>query len=166
MAGDTNGAEEVHATQDAQEKQAKVSGDGHGATDSVDCECAIGKRGARIAGLEAQTAKSAQIADELRAQIAGFKAQGENDRIDFRLRLAGGAQPQGGPRGADRPRRRRGGVRGGGALAVLAGRSTSQETSQNISGATSMEPAGVTGVTAERNMKRWEYIAGLTEKEA
>lgn len=89
MAGDTNGAEEVHATQDAQEKQAKVSGDGHGAAGSVDCECAIGKRGARIAELEAQTAKSAQMADELRAQIAELKAQGENDRIDFRLRLPG-----------------------------------------------------------------------------
>lgn len=37
----------------------------------------------------AEAAKSAQTADELRAQIAELKAQGESDRIDFRLRLAG-----------------------------------------------------------------------------
>ena len=41
------------------------------------------------AELEAQAAKSAQTADELRTQIVELKAQGESDRIDFRLRLAG-----------------------------------------------------------------------------
>lgn len=95
MAGDTNGTEEALAAQDAQaandtrEKQAKVSGDGHGAAGNADYECAIGERNARIAELEAQAAKSAQAAGELRAQIAELKAQGENYRIDFRLRLAG-----------------------------------------------------------------------------
>lgn len=37
----------------------------------------------------AEAAKSAETADELRVQIADLKAQGESDRIDFRLRLAG-----------------------------------------------------------------------------
>lgn len=100
MAGDTNGAEEALAAQgaqaadDAQEKQqAEVSGgSGDGANGGVDYERAIGKRDARIAELEAQVAeaaKSAETTDELRAQIAEHKAQGESDRIDFRLRLAG-----------------------------------------------------------------------------
>lgn len=177
MAGDTNGAEEARSAQgaqtadDAQEKQqAEVSGgsggDGAGGTDY---ERAIGERDARIAELEAQVAeaaKSAQTADELRAQIAELKAQGESDRIDFRLRLAGARNLKA-------------------ARAVLANHdgdvealvaaepwlfsqagATSQQTSQNISGTTGMEPVGVAGSSDERDLRRWECIAGLTEEEA
>ena len=100
MAGDTNGAEEARSAQgmqtagDAQEKQqAEVSGgSGGGGAGDTDYERAIGERDARIAKQEAQVAeaaKSAQTADELRAQIAELKAQGESNRIDFRLRLTG-----------------------------------------------------------------------------
>lgn len=175
MAGDTNGAEEALAAQgaqaadDAQEKQqAEVSGgSGNGANGGVDYERAIGKRDARIAELEAQVAeaaKSAETTDELRAQIAEHKAQGESDRIDFRLRLAGARNLKA-------------------ARAVLAdhdgdvealvaaepwlfsqARGASNKTSRNI-GATGMEPAGVAGGSAERDIRRWERIAGLTEEE-
>lgn len=139
MAGDTNGTEEALAAQDVQaaddtrEKQAKVGDDGHGAAGSADYERAIGERNARIAELE---------------------AQGENYRIDFRLRLAGARNLKA-------------------AHAVLTDHDsdvealaaaeswlfsqtgcTSQETSQNISGATGMESVGVAGGTAEHDMRR------------
>ena len=77
MAGDTNDAEEALAAQgaqaadDAQEKRrTEVSSGGpdDGSSSGVDYEWVIGERAARIAELE---------------------AQGESDRIDFRLRLAG-----------------------------------------------------------------------------
>lgn len=43
---------------------------------------------------------------------------------------------------------------------------TSQQTSQNVPGTTGMEPAGVAGGSGERDMRRWERIAGLTEEDA
>ena len=92
MAGDNHGAEtqeEPQAQEDlgheqAQEEQPQVSG--------VDWEKAIAERDERIAALEkqvAEAAKSAEAADALRGEIAELKAQGESDRIDFKLQLAG-----------------------------------------------------------------------------
>lgn len=103
MVGDSNGTEEAQVEQDAEDvggaqgtRQAETSGTGAGmgndAAGETNYERAIGERDARIAKLEAQVAeaaKSAQTADELRAQIAELKAQGESDRIDFALQLAG-----------------------------------------------------------------------------
>ena len=37
----------------------------------------------------AEAAKTAETAEQLRGEIAELKAQGESDRIDFRLQLAG-----------------------------------------------------------------------------
>ncbi len=37
----------------------------------------------------AEAAKNAEAAERLRGEIAELKAQGESDRIDFRLQLAG-----------------------------------------------------------------------------
>ena len=37
----------------------------------------------------AEAAKNAEMAEQLRSQIAELKAQGESDRIDFKLQLAG-----------------------------------------------------------------------------
>lgn len=92
MAGDFDGAqtqEEPQAPEDEREhtpeEQPQVGG-------APDYERAIAERDERIAALEAQVAdaaKSAEAAEELRAQIAELKAQGESDRVDFRLRLAG-----------------------------------------------------------------------------
>lgn len=92
MAGDNHGAEtsqEPQAQEDigrqqAQEEQPQVS--------SVDWEKAIAERDEKIAELEQQVAdaaKNAETADTLRGEIAELKAQGESDRIDFKLQLAG-----------------------------------------------------------------------------
>ena len=94
MAGDAHGdkaQEELQAQEDlgreqAQEEQPQVSG--------VDWEKAIAERDERIAALEQQVAdaaKNAEAAEALRGEIAELKAQGESDRIDFKLQLAGGA---------------------------------------------------------------------------
>lgn len=58
----------------------------------TDWEKAVAERDEKIAALEAQVAKAAknaETAEQLRSEIAELKAQGESDRIDFRLQLAG-----------------------------------------------------------------------------
>lgn len=92
MAGDNHGAktqEEPQAPQNegqqqTAQEQPQMSGKGW--------EKAIAERDGRIAELEQQVAdaaKNAETAEELRNQIAELKAQGESDRIDFQLQLAG-----------------------------------------------------------------------------
>ena len=92
MAGDNHGAEaqeEPQAQEDfereqAKEEQPQVSG--------VDWEKAIAERDEKIAALEQQVAdaaKNAEATEALRGEIAELKAQGESDRIDFKLQLAG-----------------------------------------------------------------------------
>lgn len=92
MAGDNHGTEtqkEPQAPQDngqqqAAQEQPQMSG--------KDWEKAIAERDGRIAELEQQVAdaaKNAETAESLRSQIAELKAQGESDRIDFQLQLAG-----------------------------------------------------------------------------
>ena len=89
MAGDNHGAEtqeEPQATQEPEQTQEGVQVSG------VDWEKAIAERDEKIAALEAQVAeaaKSAEAAETLRSEIAELKAQGESDRIDFKLQLAG-----------------------------------------------------------------------------
>ena len=91
MAGDNHG---IKKTQDAQaqedlgqqaaQEQPQVSG--------TNWEKAVAERDEKIAALEAQVAeaaKNAETAEQLRGEIAELKAQGESDRIDFRLQLAG-----------------------------------------------------------------------------
>ena len=91
MAGDNHGdktQEKPQTAQDdrreqAQEEQPQVSG--------ADWEKAVAERDEKIAALEAQVAeaaKNAETAEQLRGEIAELKAQGESDRIDFRLQLA------------------------------------------------------------------------------
>ena len=92
MAGDAHGAEtkeEPQAQEDLGQQQAaqdqpQVSG--------TDWEKAVAERDEKIAVLEAQVAeaaKNAETAEQLRGEIAELKAQGESDRIDFKLQLAG-----------------------------------------------------------------------------
>ena len=57
-----------------------------------DYEKQIAERVTKIAALEAQiaeAAKTAEVAESLRSEIAALKVQGESDRIDFQLQLAG-----------------------------------------------------------------------------
>ena len=70
--------------QQAAQDQSQVSG--------TDWEIVVAERDEKIAALEAQVAeaaKNAETAERLRGEIAELKAQGESDRIDFRLQLAG-----------------------------------------------------------------------------
>lgn len=183
MAGEIDGSEGALAAQgaqaagDAQEAHGqKVSGAGGsggsaagGASGAVDYERAIGERDARIAELEAQVAeaaKSAEAAEGLRAQIAELKAQGESDRVDFALRLAGARNLKAARAVLD--------DHGGDMDALVAAEpwlfsqpaGASQLTSQNLSGTTGVEPAGAAGGSDERDLRRWERIAGLTDEEA
>ena len=89
MDGETNGGQE--ATQGSentpqQQGQPQVGGS------ETDYERQIAERDEKIASLEAQVAeaaKNAETAEQLRGEIAELKAQGESDRIDFKLQLAG-----------------------------------------------------------------------------
>lgn len=92
MAGDTHGdktqeepqAEEDLGQQQATQEQPQVGG--------VDWEKAIAERDERIAALEQQVAdaaKSVEAAEKLSAEIDVLRKQGESDRIDFKLQLAG-----------------------------------------------------------------------------
>lgn len=92
MAGDNHGAEtqeEPKASQDERDQQTQeelpqVSG--------VDWEKVIAERDEKIAALEQQVAdaaKNAEAGEALRGEIAELKVQGESDRIDFKLQLAG-----------------------------------------------------------------------------
>lgn len=98
MDGETNGGQE--ATQSAQDasqqqgqEQQETQQQGQSQVDNTpDYEKQIAERDEKIASLEAQVAeaaKNAETAEQLRGEIAELKAQGENDRIDFRLQLAG-----------------------------------------------------------------------------
>lgn len=98
MDGETNGGQE--ATQGAQDQaqqqgqeQQETQQQGQSQVDnSSDYEKQIAERDERIASLEAQVAKAAknaETAEKLRGEIAELKAQGESDRIDFKLQLAG-----------------------------------------------------------------------------
>ena len=96
MDGETNGSQE--ATQGAQD-QAQQQGQeqqeaqqGQSQVEAPDYEKQIAERDEKIASLEAQVAeaaKNAETAEQLRGEIAELKAQGESDRIDFKLQLAG-----------------------------------------------------------------------------
>ena len=96
MDGETNGGQE--ATQGAQ-GQTQQQGQGQQETqqcqsqvETPDYEKQIADRDARIAELEgqvAEAARNAETAEQLRGEIAELKAQGESDRIDFKLQLAG-----------------------------------------------------------------------------
>ncbi|NHM15264.1 hypothetical protein GMI69_01050 [Eggerthellaceae bacterium zg-887] len=77
--------------QERQEAQGRLQVGGAGVA-APDWERAVAERDEKIASLEAQVAeaaKSAEAAEALRGEIAELKAQGESDRIDFALKLAG-----------------------------------------------------------------------------
>lgn len=97
MDGETNGGQEAtQGAQDASQQQGQEQQEtqqGQSQVDnSSDYEKQIAERDEKIASLEAQVAeaaKNAETAEQLRGEIAELKAQGESDRIDFKLLLAG-----------------------------------------------------------------------------
>lgn len=142
--------------------------DAGGVAGAADYERAIGERDARIAELEAwvaEAAKSAQTADELRARIVELKAQGESDRIDFSLRLAGVRNVKAARAVLDECEGNVEALRAGEPWLFTQAGATSQLTSHEF-GATGMEPAGVAGGSDERDLRRWERIAGMADEEA
>lgn len=98
MDGETNGSQEAtqgaenQAQQQVQEQQETQRGQSQVGGEASDYEKQIAERDEKIASLEAQVAeaaKNAETAEQLRGEIAELKAQGESDRIDFKLQLAG-----------------------------------------------------------------------------
>lgn len=99
MGGETNGGQE--ATQGAQDtsqrqgqeqQETQQRGQPQVGGNETDFEKQIAERDEKIAALEAQVAeaaKNAETAEQLRGEIAELKTQGESDRIDFGLQLAG-----------------------------------------------------------------------------
>ena len=98
MDGETNGSQEAtQGAQDASQQQGQgqqetQQGQSQVGGSAPDYEKQIADRDEKIASLEAQVAeaaKNAETAEQLRGEIAELKAQGESDRIDFKLQLAG-----------------------------------------------------------------------------
>lgn len=99
MDGESNGGQEAtqgaqhQAQQQGQEQQETQQGQQEvTGGNTPDYEKQIAERDEKIASLEAQVAeaaKNAEAAEQLRGEIAELKAQGESDRIDFKLQLAG-----------------------------------------------------------------------------
>ena len=94
MDGETNGSQqEAQGTQGQEGQQQETQGQQEmTGGDTSDYEKQIAERDEKIASLEAQVAeaaKNAETAEQLRGEIAELKAQGESDRIDFKLQLAG-----------------------------------------------------------------------------
>ena len=101
MDGETNGGQEAtqgadnQAQQQVQEQQETQQETQQGQSqvggEASDYEKQIAERDEKIASLEAQVAeaaKNAETAEQLRSEIAELKAQGESDRIDFKLRTS------------------------------------------------------------------------------
>ncbi|MBQ9001158.1 MAG: hypothetical protein IJ087_04820 [Eggerthellaceae bacterium] len=146
--------------QEAQGKHAAADvGTGSGA-DAKAYEAQLAERDSRIAELEAQIAeasKSAEAADGLRAEIAALKEQGESDRIDFRLQLAGCRNVKA-------------------ARAVLADHGGDvdalraaepwmfDDAPAKQTGKTGLPSAGA-AADADRQLKQWRDIAGLNDEE-
>ena len=92
MEDDNHGAktqEESQAQEDLGQQQAERD---RPQVRGTDWEKAVAERDEKISALEAQiaeAAKNAEAADQLRGEIAELKAQGESDRIDFKLQFAG-----------------------------------------------------------------------------
>lgn len=90
MAGENYGVEETQVTQAPedgnQQAQEDVQAEGTG------CQSAVKGGDSRIAELKAQVAeavKTAEADEALRGEIAELKTQGEEQRVEFELRLAG-----------------------------------------------------------------------------
>ena len=159
MAGDNHGAEtqeepqaaQEHGNEQAQEEQPQVSG--------VDWEKAIAERDERIAALEhqvADAAKSVEAAEKLSAEIDELRKQGESDRIDFKLQLAGVRNIKAARAVLDDH---------GGDIDKL-----KAEEPWLFADAPSAQPGGKTGLPNAgtssdegKTMKRWRKIAGLDD---
>ena len=144
-------AQEGLGQQQTAQDQPQVSG--------TDWEKAVAERDEKIAALEAQVAKAAknaETAEQLRSEIAELKAQGESDRIDFRLQLAGvrnvkAARAVLGDHGGDVD-----------ALKEAEPWLFTDAPARQQGGKTGLPNAG-TSTDAGKTMKRWRRLAGLDD---
>ena len=149
--------------QEAQGKHARETGADAGTDGSVDAEAyekQLAERDSRIVELEAQIAeasKNAETADGLRAEIAALKEQGESDRIDFKLQLAGCRNVKAAKAVLE--------DHGGDIEALKAAEPwLFADLPQKKTGSTGLPNAGAAG-DAGKDMKRWRELAGLDDKE-
>ena len=159
VAGDAHGdktQEEPQAQEDLGQQQAaqdkpQMSGKDWGK--------AVAERDEKIAALEAQVAeaaKNAETAEQLRNQIAELKVQGESDRIDFKLQLAGvrnvkAARAVLGDHGGDVD-----------ALKEAEPWLFADAPAKQQTGKTGLPNAG-TSTDASKTMRRWRKLAGLDD---
>ncbi len=159
MAGDNHGdktQEEPQAQEDLGQQQAAQ---GQQQVSGADWEKAVAERDEKIAALEAQVAeaaRNAETSEQLRNQIAELKAQGESDRIDFKLQLAGvrnvkAARAVLGDHGGDVD-----------ALKEAEPWLFADTPAKQQGGKTGLPNAG-TSTDAGNTMKRWRRLAGLDD---
>ncbi len=168
MDGETNGSQqEAQGTQGQEGQQQATQGQQEvtGGNSGADYEKAIAERDEKIASLEAQVAeaaKNAETAEQLRGEIAELKAQGESDRIDFRLQLAGvrnakAARALLGDHGNDVDKLKEAEPR-----LFEAGGKHAKGGNAGGSGTTGLPNAGAASDEG-KTLKHWREIAGLTD---
>ena len=150
------------AQQPQQEAQGSHAGTDAGAASGVDAqayEAQLAERDSRIAELEgkiAEAAKNAEAADGLRAEIAALKEQGESDRIDFQLQLAGARNVKAARAVLD--------DHGGDVEALKEAMPWMfADAPQKQAGKTGLPNAGAAG-DAGKDVKHWRAVAGLDEE--
>ena len=129
-----------------------------GGVDASTYEAQIAERDSRIKELEAQVAeaaKTAEATEALKSKIEELKAQGESDRIEFELRLAGVRNVKAARAILDEH---------GGDVAALkeAEPWLFTDAAQKQSGKTGLPNAG-TSTDEGKTMKRWRKLAGLDD---
>lgn len=149
--------------QETQGKHAKETGADAGARGGADAEAyekQLAGRDSRITELEAQiadAAKNAETADGLRAEIAALKEQGESDRIDSKLQLAGCRNVKAARAVLDDHK--------GDIDALKAAEPWMfADAPQKQTGKTGLPNAG-TATDEGKQLKRWEKLAGLSDDE-
>lgn len=159
MASDAHGSETQEEPQAQEDLGQQQTAQEHPQVNGTDWEKAVAERDEKIAALETQVteaAKNAETADALRNEIAELKAQGESDRIDFKLQLAGVRNVKA-------------------ARAILADHGGdvnalkeaepwlfADTPAKQQSGKTGLPNAG-TSSDAGKTMKRWRRLAGLDD---
>ncbi|MBQ9001837.1 MAG: hypothetical protein IJ087_08300 [Eggerthellaceae bacterium] len=156
-------AHEQQEAQAAQGKHAKGAEADAGASSGAGAEAyqaQLAERDSRIAELEAQiadAAKNAEAAEGLRAEIAALKQQGEDERVEFGLLLAGCRNVKAARAVLE--------DHGGDVDALKAAEPWMfADAPQKQTGKTGLPNAG-TATDEGKQLKRWEKIAGLADDE-
>ena len=173
MDGEVNGAQGTHVEerqeqdgrQAAQQPQQETQGaqqQQQGEAGGVDAEAfaaQLAERDSRIEELEAQiaeAAKSAEAADGLREEIAALKQQGADERVEFGLMLAGCRNVKAAKAVLE--------DHGGDVDKLKAAEPWMfADAPQKQTGKTGLPNAGAAN-DADKQMKEWREIAGLTDE--